>query len=81
MPVMRAASSRCEQRIELAGALERIEIVAAADMGRADENLRHRGAAVGAFDHLRCATPGRRDTSISVNATLFFFRSALASMQ
>jgi hypothetical protein len=30
-----------EQRIELAGALERVQLVGAADMHLADENLRH----------------------------------------
>ncbi len=41
-----------EQRIEPACLFERIEIIAAADMGRSDENLRDQRAAVGASDHL-----------------------------
>ena len=46
-----------EQRIELAGPLERVEIVAAADMGRADENLRHGHASLRARHHV--ASPFR----------------------
>src|SRR5713101_3671679 len=46
-----------EQRIELAGLVERVEIVEAAHMGRADENLRHRHASVRARHHV--ASPFR----------------------
>src|SRR5580704_304207 len=42
----------CEQWIELSGFVERIEIIAAAHMGFADENLRKGAAAVCALDHL-----------------------------
>src|SRR5690349_11564759 len=37
--------------VELAGAVEGVEIVAAADVLAVDEDLRHAGAAVGARDH------------------------------
>ena len=68
----RCRLSAVQQRIELARVVERIEIVAAADMGRADEDLRHGGAAVGAL-RSSCARSSRsRATSISVKATLFF---------
>src|SRR6516225_2412004 len=46
-----------EQRIELARLVERVEIVAAADMGRADENLRESAAAACALDHLIADVP------------------------
>ena len=38
--------------IELAGALKRVQVVAAADMHGSDENLRHGIAAARALDHL-----------------------------
>jgi hypothetical protein len=69
-----------QKRIELARALEFVKIIAAADMDRADENLRHGGAAVGA-SIIFTRNSRSRDTSISVNTTFFFFRSAFASMQ
>ena len=40
-----------DERMELAGLFERIEIVAAADMRRADENLRKRARAMRPLDH------------------------------
>ena len=42
---------RVQKRIELALAFERVEIVAAADMLVADEDLRHRACAVGLVFH------------------------------
>ncbi len=51
-----------EQRIELARAVERIEFVAAADMGRADENLRHGRAAVARARSSRCGDSGSLPT-------------------
>ena len=50
----------CQQGIELAFVFERVEFVAAADMGRADENLRHGGAPIRALGHLARATPDCR---------------------
>src|SRR6478609_2965581 len=44
--------SRLQQRIEASGAVERHQLVAAADMPAADENLRHRGASARAADRL-----------------------------
>src|SRR5436305_7064299 len=41
-----------QQRIEPPSAVEGVEVVKAADMGRADEDLRHGHASVGALDHL-----------------------------
>src|SRR5690606_15028463 len=41
-----------KQRVEPALALQRVQVVAAADMGFADEDLRKGRAAVGARDHL-----------------------------
>src|SRR5579863_3578914 len=43
---------RVEQRIELAGLFERVKLVAAANVHRADKDLRKRGAAVRALHHL-----------------------------
>src|SRR5580704_1077457 len=49
---------RCRQQwIELARFVERIEIVAAADVGGADENLRVCAAAASALDHLFADVP------------------------
>ena len=48
---MRLSSSPASSAIELAGALQRMQLVAAADMHRADEDLRHGHAPVGALDH------------------------------
>ena len=39
-----------KQRVEPAGPIQGIEIVAATNMSRADEDLRHGGASVGALD-------------------------------
>ena len=55
-----------QQRIELAGALERIQLVAAADMGRADEDLRHGDAAVARARSSCARRSGSPLTSISV---------------
>src|SRR5687768_7130722 len=41
-----------QQWIELAVVLKGVEVVAAADMKRANENLRHGVPAIGALDHL-----------------------------
>ena len=46
-----------EHRVELAGAVERVDVVEAADRLVADEDLRHRPAAHRALHHLR---PPRR---------------------
>src|SRR6202166_635860 len=46
-----------EQRVELAGFVQRIKIVAAADMGRADENLRIGAPSARALDHLFTYVP------------------------
>src|SRR5437868_3180415 len=43
---------RSQQWVEPAGPIQRVQIVAATNMRRADENLRHGGAPVGALDHL-----------------------------
>ena len=43
---MRQQKSSCEERIEHAAFLERIKFIAAADMRRADENLRERAGAI-----------------------------------
>src|SRR5258708_22633607 len=40
-----------QQRIKPAGPVEIVEIVEAADMGRANEDLRHGHASVGALNH------------------------------
>ena len=42
-------------RVELAGAVERDDVVAAADMLAVDKDLRHRAAAAGPPDHLVAA--------------------------
>src|SRR5579863_3278706 len=54
-----------EQRVELAAFLERVELVAAADMRCADEDLRDRGASVGARDHLLAHLRIRRDVDLA----------------
>src|SRR6202030_61750 len=46
-----------EQRVELAGFVQRIKIVAAADMGRADEDLRIGAPPACALDHLFAYVP------------------------
>ena len=43
--------SASQQRIELAGAVEGGEVVEAADVGIADEDLRHRPPPAGAREH------------------------------
>src|SRR5580704_15470674 len=48
---------RGEQGVELAGFVKRIEIVAAADMGRADEDLRIGAPAARALDHFFAYVP------------------------
>src|SRR5712691_2656606 len=53
--ISRGSPSGRQQRVEPAGPLERVELVATADVGRADEDLRRRGFAVGAADHLGAA--------------------------
>src|ERR1700688_1140362 len=55
---------RGDERIELARLVERIEIVAAADMGRADEDLRIGAAAACAFDHLFAYVPVPADVDL-----------------
>src|SRR5215467_257623 len=45
-----------KQRVELAGAVERVQLVGAAHMRCADEDLRHGHASIGALDH-SAATP------------------------
>ena len=69
-----------EQRIELAGALERMQVVAAADMHGADENLRHRHAAIRPLDHLVAPLPIAADVDF-VKATPLRFSRALAAAQ
>ena len=79
---MRAAAlSSGEQGVELAVALERVQIVAAADMGRADENLRHGHASVARARSSRSRRCRSRATSISVKATPLRVSSALAAWQ
>jgi hypothetical protein len=68
----RPARFAAQQRFELAGAVELIQIVTTADVGVADVNLRH-GAAAGLLHHL-LATRG-----IEVDANLFDPGDALAS--
>src|SRR5437763_16229061 len=51
---IRVLSGR-EQRVELAGTIERVELVAAADVSRSDENLRGRHPSVRAADHFGAA--------------------------
>src|SRR4051794_33944412 len=46
------ATSGFQHRIELAGLVERVDVVGAADMHAVDEDLRHGAAAVGALAHL-----------------------------
>ena len=69
-----------QHRIELALTVERIELVAAADMGVADENLRKGRAGAGAIPHLLAQ---RRSfaTSNSVNAAFLRISSDFAALQ
>src|SRR5712691_2949300 len=53
--ISRGSPSGRQQRVEPAGPLERAKLVATADVGRSDEDLRRRGFAVGAADHLGAA--------------------------
>src|SRR5438034_11393056 len=49
----RARFGSCpDQIVEVTGALEGDQVIAAADMMLADEDLRNRGAAISALDHL-----------------------------
>src|SRR5579885_820263 len=50
-----------EHQVEPAGALERVQFVAAADMDRSDENLRHGITPICTFDHLMTARLVARD--------------------
>ena len=59
--------SGSQQRIELARLLKGMQIVAAADMGLADENLRHAGAAPGALRHQRLAGAVAIDRNLREN--------------
>src|SRR5579863_5936748 len=53
-----------KQWIELAGLVEGVEIVAAADMDRADENLRISAASISARDHLFAFFPVSADVDL-----------------
>ena len=67
--------------VELARAVQRMQLVAAADMGPADEDLRDGHAPMRAIDHLLAELPIAPDTSISVNAAPLRVSRALAAMQ
>src|SRR5580692_4964765 len=67
---LRLFLGRGEQRVELAGFVQRIKIVAAADMGRADENLRIGAPAAGALDHLFAYVPVSTDVDLVEAYTL-----------
>jgi hypothetical protein len=58
--------SSVQERVELACIFKRVKIIAPADMSLADENLRHRGPAIGANGHsgLRFATSRNVDLFI-----------------
>ena len=70
----------CQQPVELACAVERVELVAAADMGLADEDLRKSRARAGAMIHL-VANAGSVATSCSVKAAFLRVSSDLAALQ
>src|ERR1044072_3637581 len=61
--IMQQSRLFCEHRVELAFFLERVKVVAAADMRGADEDLRKRAAAIRPLDHLvaQLAVTGRVD--------------------
>ena len=69
-----------QHRVKLAGVVQRVEVVAAADMAAADEDLRHGAAAHRRAASSRRAGRGRALTSISVKATPFWVSSRLAAM-
>src|SRR6185503_15166246 len=61
-----------EERIELAGRIELMQVVAAADMHCADEDLRNRIAAVRPFHHLAAQVPVSADVDLlEVDALAF----------
>ena len=60
------SSARAQQGVEFPGGIQRVQVVAAADMPLADENLRHGAPAAAARSSPR-AGPGRASTSISSN--------------
>src|SRR5665213_2935668 len=62
----------CEQGIELAGALERIQIVAAADMRLADKNLRYGHLSIGSLDHGLALLPVSADIDLIIGCALLF---------
>src|SRR6185312_11214669 len=51
-PAQASGRVRRQQRIELAGTIQRVQLIAAADVGFPDEDLRHRVAAARAPHHL-----------------------------
>ena len=53
MSILRAQAA--SSGVQLARLLKRVKIVTATDVGIADEDLRHRAAAIGALDHFRFA--------------------------
>src|ERR1041384_1093987 len=55
-----------EQGIELAGAFERVQIVAAADMDGPDEDLRHGHAPIRSLDHFGAAPRASADIDLVV---------------
>src|SRR5690348_6658795 len=59
-----------QQRVELAGALQRIKIVATSDMPLADEDLWHRVAAAGLFFHLKSGFSVHEDIDLLERRTL-----------
>jgi hypothetical protein len=60
---------RAEQRVELAGAVERGQVVEAADVPIADPDLRHRATAA-ALDHLVAPLGVRHDVDLGPGLSL-----------
>src|SRR5580693_4561260 len=67
---IRLVLGRREQRVELARFVKRIKIVAAADMGRADEDLRIGAPPARALDHLFTHVPVSTDVDLVEAYTL-----------
>ena len=70
-----------EQRVELAGAVERVDVVEAADMPLADEDLRHACAGRRRAATISARRAGSPATSISAKATPFRPSSRFAARQ
>jgi hypothetical protein len=76
---LNAVQSGRQQRVELAGALQGIQVIASTDMGAADPDLRHRRTA--GFWAISARTCGLPSTLISSKATPLFSSRYLARMQ